>query len=121
MKTLYGITVGGLVLLLTAAPCAEAAEASRKVDGNRVLQDCSEALRGLEGGSVLTEGASFRIGFCQGYVLGALEMHMAIPMSISYPGCSVSHPAWMWRRLYGWWCAISRPIPNASIGMEYLS
>jgi hypothetical protein len=76
MKTLCGISVVGLVVLLTAAPCAKAAEPSRSVDGNTLLRRCSAHLHYNDSGIVTNQSLAEAM-FCQGYVLGMIEMHLS--------------------------------------------
>jgi hypothetical protein len=72
MKTLCGITVIGLVLLLGTVAWAGVVVS---IDGNRLLRDCGTAIQLLEagyvGGTVDTVTSSI---YCMGYVTGTLEM-----------------------------------------------
>jgi Rap1a immunity proteins len=76
MKTLCGISVVALVVLLTMAPCAKAAEASRSVDGNTLLRRCSAHLRYNDSGTI-SQNSLIDAVFCQGYALGMIEMHLS--------------------------------------------
>ena len=68
-KTLCGIGVVVLVLLGTGSSAVVPT-----IDGNRLLRDCNNTIRALEGsgGSVETLASA---SFCIGYVTGILEMH----------------------------------------------
>jgi hypothetical protein len=71
MKTLCGIAVGGLVLLLTAASVA----AGESVDGQKLLRDCQANIRVAE--RTHREGSVevLQAAFCAGYVLGVADLH----------------------------------------------
>src|SRR6266581_9641190 len=64
MKTLCSIAVVGLVVLLLATPCAEAAR-----DGHDLLEQCRDGMQ--------TTRETFKAGYCAGFVSGVLDMHMA--------------------------------------------
>lgn len=78
-------------MLLTTAPCAKAAGASRSVDGNKLLQDCSAYLRYNDSGAISRESLINAV-FCQGYVLGMLEMHLSYTPPKPYSGHKTTTP-----------------------------
>jgi len=78
MKTLCGIAVVGLVLLLMAVPCAAAAvDGNHLVDGNDLLEACRDGVRLKERGSKSAREA-FNAGYCAGFVKGMIDMHEAL-------------------------------------------
>ena len=78
MKTLCSITVVGLMVLLMAAPCAEAAlDGNHLVDGNDLLDACRDGVRLKERGSKSAREA-FNAGDCIGFLRGMIEMHGAL-------------------------------------------
>jgi len=72
MKTLCSIAVVGLMLLLMAVPCAEAA-----MDGNDLLEYCRDAIRDSDAGGTGGVLVSYHSGYCIGFVSGVLDMHAA--------------------------------------------
>ena len=83
MQTLRSFAVGGLVLLLTAGAGLEAAGVSW-VRGHDLLRNCQESIRFDE--PVHTAKVSFLLaGWCQGYMIGSLNMHAATTTAHSIP------------------------------------
>jgi len=73
MKTLCGIAVVGLVLLLGGASAQAWREDQH--DGNRLLAMCRDYLRFDEAGGRATAQGNYNAGYCQGFVVGLIEMH----------------------------------------------
>src|SRR5438874_3906788 len=70
MKTLCSIAVVGLMVLLMAAPCAEAAQ-----DGNELLAACRDGIRVHDTGGIGSSTEAFNAGYCSGFVNGMIAMH----------------------------------------------
>jgi hypothetical protein len=78
MKTLCGIAVVGLVLLVAAGPSPEAAGDPTATDGTSLLRECREAMRWFDaGGPDGAERLTMLGSSCLGYVRGLLTMHWA--------------------------------------------
>ena len=78
MKTLCGIAVVGLVLLLMAPPCTVAA-----LDGNGLLEGCRDAIGVDAAGGRGSPTEAYNAGYCRGFVDGMLGMHRAYYESLS--------------------------------------
>jgi hypothetical protein len=69
MKTLCGIAVVGLVLLVTVVPCVGAGGEPQWMDGNALLRLCREALSWIDKRNVVrtqSVGAAYGLGFITG-------------------------------------------------------
>src|SRR5882724_6127827 len=78
MKMLYGMAVVVLVLLVTAAAFAVAAEAPSAKDGNALLRQCTDALRVEEQPNPNIELVNaMNAGLCIGLVWGMLDLNRA--------------------------------------------
>src|SRR5215813_6628514 len=82
MKTLCGITVVVLVLLLGGAAAPAARDRDQR-DGNELREACRDDIRLEEAGWRGSSQVSYNAGYCTGYVFGLFELHEgAIRMSL---------------------------------------
>jgi Rap1a immunity proteins len=77
MKTLCGIAVVGLALLVAAGTSPEAPGDQGDSDGNSLLRMCSDSIRLYDAGGKVSADVANRAFQCVGYVDGLLAMHTA--------------------------------------------